>query len=261
MRCVLPVLLLAACAGQIDSPSENMAAVADVPVADVYFDANWLIRQSAGLYAGKPAVLHYDVARLPQCRATYNGLPAWGISAFWSGDARWTYEAAVSTGGASQDIRFVVPAGKDLAMWFENSDEHSCTAWDSNYARNFHFLITTLAPSTLHFQRDWAVWNDNPIQAGQPVLIDYEVQRLPACRGTYGSNPAWDITAWWRFDGGAAQSASVTQTVQNQKLQAPVYADVPAGAKSMELWFESTDVDGCHAWDSNWGRNFAFSVN
>src|SRR5205807_2389046 len=146
-------------------------------------------------------------------------------------------------------------------MWFENSDEHGCTAWDSNYGRNFHFLITTLASSTLHFQRDWAVWNDNPIQGGQSVLIDYEVQRLPLCRTSKYGNAAWDITAWWRFDGGAAKGGSVTQVVQNAKLQAPLYVDVPAGAKSMQLWFENTDADGCHAWDSNYGRNFAFSVN
>jgi uncharacterized protein YraI len=261
MRNCIPLFFLFGCAGSVAVESSESSAVADVPVADVFFDANWQIRQSAGLYAGKPAVLHYDVARLPSCRATYNGLPAWAISAFWSGDARWTNSAAISTGGPAQDIRFIVPAGKDLAMWFENSDEHGCTGWDSNYGKNFHFLITTLASPTIHFQRDWSVWNDNPILAGQPVLIDYEVQRLPSCRSTYNGNPAWDITAWVRFDGGAATGASVIQTVQNQRLQAPIYVDVPAGAKSMELWFENTDVEGCHAWDSNYSRNFKFSVN
>src|SRR5690349_16765158 len=48
------------------------------------FNADWSIAQSGPVVGGGTAVLHYDPARLPACRATYHGFPAWGIVGYWN---------------------------------------------------------------------------------------------------------------------------------------------------------------------------------
>ncbi len=35
----------------------------------------------------------------------------------------------------------VGPEGKDLAVWFQNSNGPGCSSWDSNDSKNYHFKI------------------------------------------------------------------------------------------------------------------------
>src|SRR6185295_7765508 len=76
-------VFLAGCNGEI-SPVGESAAAASVPMLS--FSADWSITASGPLVGGSPATIHYDLARLPRCRAVYHGGPAWGIVADWAAD-------------------------------------------------------------------------------------------------------------------------------------------------------------------------------
>ena len=71
----------------------------------------------------------------------------------------------------------------------------------------------------------------------------------------------WDVTVGYRFDGGAAQSATLTTAPNDyQRVQAPARIAVPANARAVELWFENHDRTGCQTWDSAYGANYRFAV-
>jgi hypothetical protein len=144
MRSWFLVALFAGGCGAV-SPSETGAADTSVPVLG--FAADWSVTQSGPLVAGGTAVIHYDWARLPECRGRSHGGDAWAIQASWQGDG-----GAVQNGVVHRyvgmnlvpaDLTIQVPSAGDLAVWFKNTDVNGCVAWDSDYGRNFHFNIET----------------------------------------------------------------------------------------------------------------------
>ena len=221
----------------------------------LHFNADWTVSISGSLVAGDPARIQYDVARLPNCRATYNGLPAWGISASFNADGGWGHSANVTTGQAT----FIVPAGRDLNIWFFNSDEHGCTGYDSDYGRNFHFPI--YAPPIIHFRHvNYAVTVDGTLRAGDDLMVDYELARSPWCRQDYNGYQTWDVVAHWRIDGGDVHDFALTVVADVGRDSIPLSVFAPAGSRDFEIWFENTDRTGCRAWDSDYGRNFHFAL-
>lgn len=239
------------------------AAFAQSTPPVITFGADWSISQSAPLVAGQTAVLRYDTNRLPSCRATHDGVPAWAIAASYQADSSSTVPMLTVNDGSSTsnpiDVSFVVPYGADLSMWFHNSDYAGCSTWDSNYGQNFHFPIQ--GPSTIHFNVDWTNPVAGTLHAGAPIAIDYDVRRLSTCRSTYNGYQAWDVSVVYRFDGGPVSYASLTQVVgMYGRAQAPAVISAPAGAHYVEMWFENTDVHGCDAYDSSYGQNYVFAL-
>lgn len=239
------------------------AAFAQSSPPVITFDADWSITQSAPLVAGQSAVFRYNTNRLPSCRATYNGLPAWAITASYEADSSSTVPTLTVNDGSSSsnpiDVGFVVPYGADLSVWFHNSDEWGCSTWDSSYGQNFHFAIQ--GPPTIHFNVDWTNPVAGTLASGASIAIDYDVRRLSTCRSTYNGYQAWDVSVAYRFDGGAVSYASLTQVVgMYGRGQAPAVISAPAGAHQIEMWFENTDVDGCNAYDSHYGQNYVFTL-
>jgi hypothetical protein len=229
------------------------------------FNADWTITQSGQLKPGKPAIVRYDLARLPSCRAQYNGGDAWNIQASYSGDGEQAINFAVTSGGfklTPKDVTFTVPYAHDLAFWFLNTDDAGCVAWDSDYGRNFHFAVEPPPEATIHFRRqNWAISVEGTITAGEPLTLDYDLTRLPSCRQDYNGLPTWEVLADYRFDGGDVLQAPVTSTPSDyERVQAPAHLEVPPDAHSIEVWFESHDRTGCQAWDSDYGQNFHFDV-
>jgi hypothetical protein len=267
LACVLVVLALPACGGQLrNGDSEIASADTASPSPTLSFAADWSVTRSAPVVSGGTATIHYDLARLPKCRAQYQGGPAWGIVAYWAVDGGQAFTQAVEQyqGGVNVpiDVTFDVLPGSDLALWFFASDEFGCTQWDSNYGSNFHFAIEAGAPA-VHFR--WPVWSDDqsaPLQAGSDFLVDYDIRRLPYCRQAAPNGvQSWDVTVGYRFDGGAAGSASLTSTPnQYQRVQAPARIAAPVGAQAVELWFENHDASGCQTWDSAYGANYRFDL-
>jgi hypothetical protein len=110
----------------------------------------------------------------------------------------------------------------------------------------------------LHFDGSWSEWVEGPLQAGRAFTVDYDASRLP-CRDSRGGRPAWSIAVHYRIDGGAV----VTQSIAGHEAfpgahEVELSIDGPG---TLELWFESTSVSGCHEWDSNFGANYVFQVD
>lgn len=105
------------------------------------FNANWDEAQAGTLRAGEQFIINYDVDRLPECRATYNG-PAWAIVAHYRFDNGPVQETVVTGSGRSVPAAITAPAGaRHLEMWFVNTDRSSCVRYDSNYGSNYHFAV------------------------------------------------------------------------------------------------------------------------
>jgi hypothetical protein len=112
----------------------------------VQFNSGWTINVVGSLSATSGLLVAYDWSRLPQCRASYEGFPAWSILAWY----RWNLGQAqnvpvyIQDGDEQQPASplLVPPAGaNNLQLWFENSDESDCLAWDSNYGANYSFNL------------------------------------------------------------------------------------------------------------------------
>ncbi|HWE31277.1 MAG TPA: DUF6209 family protein, partial [Polyangia bacterium] len=146
---VLTCAALAACTQPIGTASRRAASTraADVatpadapssPPATLSFNADWTVQQSGSLTAGGEAIVHYDLARLPTCRATDLQVPAWNVIANWRVDNGLAVSQSVTTDTSSTtrvgtDITIAVQPGHALDLWFYDSDDTACQTWDSNY--------------------------------------------------------------------------------------------------------------------------------
>jgi hypothetical protein len=228
------------------------------------FNADWSNTASGPITSGEKATIHYDVSRMPTCRAWYRGYPAWDMVAYYAvdgGPAR--YVALTKLEGTTRlpvDVTIDVPIGRDLAIWFHASDAGGCSQWDSAYGQNFHYPLAAGAPG-LRFLGDWSTRTVGDPAPGTDLLVDFDPIRLPGCRAMYNGYAAWDIVAHYRFDGGEEQSASVTKVIDGyQRLGSPARIAAPAGARHLELWFENHDRTGCRTWDSRYGANYHFDL-
>lgn len=266
---LLFALPLVACAAQaVDRPSgEGRSAATGNRVASaptLSFGADWSVSSTGPVTSGGKAVIHYDLARQPTCRTWYMGFPAWDIIAFYAVDGGTARSVPltklVGTDRQPVDATIDVPLGKNLSIWFHASDEGGCSTWDSNYGANYNFALVQDAP-VIHFRSDWSNSTDGALASGQDVILDYDLARLPSCRATYNGYQTWDVVAHYRFDGGDVHDASLTSSLSDyQRVQAPARIATPAGAHSLEVWFDDHDRTGCQGWDSRYGANYSFDL-
>lgn len=266
LACLALFVLVAGCGGQLQPAGAEIAAADTSATPVVSFNADWSVTQTAHVVSGGKAIIHYDVARLPNCRAYYHGFPAWSISAYWAVDGGQTYTQPVVERDANNqlnpvDLTIDVPPGHDLAFWFHSSDEYGCNEWDSNWGNNFHFSPDA-GPGALHFR--WPGWSAEEwpqLHSGQELLVDYDIRRLPGCRQTYNGLQTWDVTVGYKFDDGTTGSASLTASPHDwERVAAVARITAPAHAQGLELWFENHDRTGCQMWDSALGANYRFWV-
>lgn len=154
-------------------------------VGTLWFYDNWDEGSGGLLREGGYLSVHYDIDRLPDCRNTHNGYPAWDTVAyvhFLPGDELITGSVRdfVSDMGTPTNEAFdaplevQIPAGAtEVELWFRNYSGagSSCETWDSNYGANYHFDIIPPAddPRCLDSER----WTR--IYGGEPHCLDYEV--------------------------------------------------------------------------------------
>ncbi|MCA9640341.1 MAG: hypothetical protein H6718_20320 [Polyangiaceae bacterium] len=113
------------------------------------------------------------------------------------------------------------------------------------------------ADAVLTFSADYSEAISAPLEAGGRVRISYDASRTPCTSYKYGQ-PAYSVLAHWRLDGGDVQTLQVAGF---ESYPGAIDASfVLPGAGDLELWFESSDVYGCHAWDSDFGVNYHFPV-
>lgn len=265
----LAAVLLAACGSPqpetAPRTSQHRAPLGSYPVLS--FRADWSVSQSAPLVAGQPAVLHYELARLASCRG-----PNWNIAGFFTTPTIHRHDLAIpgTSRTGALELFFAVPFGPQMSLWFEGSDGSGCRAWDSDFGRNFQVGLTN-PDRVIHFTRDYKSRVDGPLQAGVPFTVDYDLWRIPFCVGvTQYDTLSGSATMFYRFDGGATQQEpmlglppGVPAEVDGQpgQLQLAPTVTPPPGARSVELWFLGSNDGPCTDWDSDYGRNYSFSLS
>jgi hypothetical protein len=131
------------------------AGVCRPPEAFLSFDADFGEHQTGLLRAGGFVTVHYALERLPTCRGTHNGFPAWDLVAtarFLPGGQ--IVEGSVRALGnemgrpvntaTSQPLTIAIPDDATaVELWFRNftGAGSSCWAWDSAYGRNYRFGV------------------------------------------------------------------------------------------------------------------------
>ncbi|MBU1221455.1 hypothetical protein KKF34_12175 [Myxococcota bacterium] len=123
---------------------------------------------------------------------------------------------------------------------------------------------------TVDFTADGNV-NASGVLIGNGILnINYDINRLPNCRGTHNGYPAWDLIAYAKFlpsNTIAETSVRVFETnygyPTNVAHAIPAEFAVPEGTTSVEIWFANSTLGGssCIEWDSNNGNNYKFNVS
>lgn len=214
------------------------------------------------LEQGSTVQVTYDAARLPDCRGDQYGQPAWSITAFWriaGGPIGSFGVAGYSPSHGSAPAQITLDRAGDLELWFQVSNVWGCSAWDSDYGRNFHFAVAPPSPHVA-FNADFSLTQSGPLRAGGAVVVDYALARLPRCRQTYNGLPTWEVLMAYRFDGGPVQETPVTQLANMERVTLPVRLAIPAAAHDLELWFHNTDRAGCSTWDSAYGQNFHLTI-
>ena len=231
----------------------------------ISFSAEGSVTQSALLIPGSLAKVHYDTSRLKTCR----GLN-WNIMLSYQADATEAHSFELLVNGVATDLMFTVPLGHDLAIWFDNEDSSGCSDSDSRNGNDYHFSIAPPPGGVIHFQSGDSIKMDGttdgtatgPLPADEPILVDYDLSRLPECRAAKNGRQTWDVIANWRFDQGVIESDSLTRAVANgtERIANLLELTPPAGSQRLEMWFENSDGSGCARSDSNFGNNFIFEL-
>jgi hypothetical protein len=122
----------------------------EIPVLS--FDANWQIEQTGELKAGDAVRFHYDLERATACRTGgYHGSASWDVTPQLRVDGvavpaqTITFAKSWSQRG-QQDVVVLLPQGRELSLWFENSGYdyyagRACMAYDSNFGKNYQFIL------------------------------------------------------------------------------------------------------------------------
>jgi len=113
------------------------------------------------------------------------------------------------------------------------------------------------------FTSSWTEGASGPLVAGQPVEVAYDSARLASqCGGSAYSGSGsggfvWGITGYYRIRGGAPASFQVSITSAWASGNATF---TPPAAGPMQVWFGCGNTSGQSGWDSNYGKNYAFTI-
>ncbi|MEA2230214.1 MAG: hypothetical protein QOD83_30 [Solirubrobacteraceae bacterium] len=99
------------------------------------FLSDWTLQRDGELRGGEPLRIEYDPARLPECRASYRGQDAWSIAGYVRFHPSMELESvALKSGSAEVDVP---QDARRVELWFNNTDNTGCVAWDSRYGQNY----------------------------------------------------------------------------------------------------------------------------
>lgn len=124
-------------------------------VGALWFGADWQEQVGGALHAGGWLEVSYALERLPDCRGTHNGHPAWDLQAFVrflpggqleSGSVRdfVTSYGTPTNEAVPRTLQVRIPADATaVEVWFHNYSGAgmSCATWDSNYGANYRFDV------------------------------------------------------------------------------------------------------------------------
>ena len=124
-------------------------------VGTLWFQDDWSETAHGTRRQGGYLEVHYDLDRLPTCRGTHNGHPAWDMVAFVrfmpagqlvSGSVRRFISNNGIPTNEAEEVALVVPipeGATSAELWFQNFSGagSTCEAWDSNYGDNYVFDV------------------------------------------------------------------------------------------------------------------------
>jgi hypothetical protein len=193
-----------------------------------------------------------------------------------------------------------IPAGTtQIELWFNNTSafDNPCTAYDSDFGKNYRFSVGPARPkATLSFQQDWRNVAAGKLTRGGEVTVDYDTSRLENQLAPYGgpgsvcreviSNLQLNV----RFSPSApfqiVPLANVSQRGPLVGITSTTVA-IPADATRFEAFFAGElgyaawdcsspppppapngvpapapikTTSSSRYYDSNFGRNFVFSI-
>lgn len=114
--------------------------------------------------------------------------------------------------------------------------------------------------TTLEFDADWNETATGALVAGQTIAIEYDLARVTECRGQTNGSEVWGVGGYASFDGGEPVLFAVSRIADGVVVPVTAELDIPAGATGVELWFETSNRWGCHAYDSNENANYEFAI-
>ena len=131
---------------QWDSNFGNNFVFSALTPSVVTFGADWSVTPQTSLRGAKALAVDYALQRLPECRATYAGLPAWEILAYARFDNGAVSQAVTTRMDGSARLpapaTFAVPEGAhQVELWFFNSDRGGCSRYDSNWGNNYRLTL------------------------------------------------------------------------------------------------------------------------
>lgn len=197
----------------------------------ITFGADWNESLSRSLRQGGYLEIKYDLERLPECRGTHNGYPAWDTLAhamFLPGGelASGSVRELITDDGLPTNLASSTPwvalipeSATSVEIWFENTTGagSSCHTWDSNFDHNYAFDVSPSRddPRCLDVQKETGTHSEDPRMAhNQDYCLPYEFsanEDAAACEfhlegfgdgyvGHYGIPFEW-LVAFLRIDG------------------------------------------------------------
>lgn len=265
------VLFLAClCAG---SPLQAVESDRVAPTV-LRFPANGNLNAEGVVLSGQTLNIEYDPIRLAQCRGkNSSGVEDWTVQAFLAidGEAPLVLDMIEGRGTLfpyAVPRSVLIPDGQQLDIWFKASDVTGCVQWDSNQNQNYDFKIHRLEEiPTLSFHANWQLEQSGELKGGHPVRLHYDLDRATTCRtGGYHGSASWDVIPKLFVNGTAVSAQTITYARSwSQRGQQDVVVMLPEG-KELTLWFENSGYEyyagrACVAYDSNFGKNFHFTLN
>lgn len=109
----------------------------------IIFTRDWNHVLIGELMPGRVLSIAYDAARLPEIRDTYQGLPAWGLTAFAQfhpPDGPVTALGLEPGQGGMFGRTLQIPEdAEEVVLWFANSGRSGRVCYDSQYSQNYRF--------------------------------------------------------------------------------------------------------------------------
>jgi hypothetical protein len=232
--------------------------------ATIRFADDFTEHVTGSLVAGGAVRIDYDLDRLTECRGSTGGSEVWGVSGyvqFDDGEPE-TFGLSRLDGGrvVSEVATIAIPDGATrMTTWFSVSNRWGCIAYDSDFGANYGWDIDPVASEiVLDFAADYTE-TPSSVDGGARVIVHYDPARLATCEGSSGGHAAWGITGYWQVDGGAVHALAVSRADGAELVAADPSFVVPGG-RDLALWFEATNVWGCHEWDSDYGANYHVAI-
>jgi len=118
------------------------------------------------------------------------------------------------------------------------------------------------------FAEGYTHWTAGQPHQGGYLWISYDLDRLPQCRNTDNGAAAWDTQVHMLFHPGEQHVSGSVRNVSTYHghivgiEEVPFWTKIPEDATRVEIWFENYSTSGtsCHAWDSDYGRNYHFAI-